>query len=97
MTAQTPAGTEATILRVRDLRMHFPIQKGFLRRTVGWIKAVDGVDLELGRGQTLGLVGESGCGKTTTARCILGGYEVTDGEILFNDPELGWVDIASIS
>ena len=97
MTAQTTAEADTTILRVRDLRMHFPIQKGFLRRTVGWVKAVDGVDLELNRGQTLGLVGESGCGKTTTSRCILGGYEVTGGEILFNDPELGWVDIANLS
>ena len=92
-----PDPSSETVLQVRDLQMHFPIQKGFLRRTTGWIKAVDGVDLTLARGQTLGLVGESGCGKTTTSRCILGGYPITGGEILFRDPEVGWVDIAKAS
>lgn len=96
MNPHFPDSSSDTVLQVKDLRMHFPIQKGFLRRTTGWIKAVDGVDLTLERGQTLGLVGESGCGKTTTARCILGGYPVTEGEILFNDPEVGWVDIAQV-
>ena len=92
-----PDPSSETVLQVRDLQMHFPIQKGFLRRTTGWIKAVDGVDLTLARGQTLGLVGESGCGKTTTSRCILGGYSITGGEVLFRDPEVGWVDIAKAS
>ncbi len=91
------ASSPDTVLQVHDLRMHFPIQKGVLRRTTGWIKAVDGVDLTLARGQTLGLVGESGCGKTTTSRCILGGYPITGGKVLFRDPEVGWVDIAQAS
>ncbi len=72
-----------TLLKLNDLKMHFPIKKGFFRRTVGHVKAVDGVNFEIERGETLGLVGESGCGKTTIGRCIVRAYEPTDGEILF--------------
>ncbi len=60
------------LLEVKGLRMHFPVTEGIMRRrTVGEVKAVDGVDFAIRRGETLGLVGESGCGKTTTGRCIL--------------------------
>lgn len=77
------------LLEVRNLKKHFPIQKGFLRRVVGHVRAVDGVDFFVREGETLGLVGESGCGKTTTARCILRAYEPTAGEVLFRrDGEL---------
>lgn len=72
-----------TLLEVRNLKKHFPIQKGLLRRTVGHVKAVDGVDLEIMAGETLGLVGESGCGKTTTGRLILRAMEPTEGEVNF--------------
>jgi peptide/nickel transport system ATP-binding protein len=71
------------ILKVRDLKVHFPITRGVLRRVVGQVKAVDGVSFEVARGETLGLVGESGCGKTTTGRSLLRIVEATAGSITF--------------
>jgi len=75
--------SDSTLLEVRNLKKYFPIQKGILRRVVGQVKAVDGVDLEIYQGETLGLVGESGCGKTTTGRLILRAMEPTAGEVRF--------------
>lgn len=72
------------ILEVRDLKVHFPIKKGVFARTVGWVKAVDGISFDLRRGETLGVVGESGCGKSTTSRAILGLVKASCGEILFD-------------
>ena len=69
------------LLEVKDLKKHFPIEKGFLRKVVGHIKAVDGVDFYIKEGETLGLVGESGCGKSTLGKCVLRGIEPTAGEI----------------
>jgi oligopeptide transport system ATP-binding protein len=81
------------LLEVKGLRMHFPISEGImLRRQIGEVKAIDGVDFSLKRGETLGLVGESGCGKTTTGRCILQLERPTAGEILYDG-----VDINSLS
>ena len=71
------------LLDVQDLKMHFPIRRGLLRRTIGYVRAVDGVNLFIREGETLGLVGESGCGKTTTGRAILRAYEPTAGKVLF--------------
>jgi oligopeptide transport system ATP-binding protein len=74
-----------TILRVEDLKTHFQIKKGLLRKTVGYIKAVDGVTFSIERGQTFGLVGESGCGKSTVARTITRLEKATSGGIFFED------------
>ena len=80
---------EDYILQVRDLKKHFPIKGGMFSKTVGWVKAVDGVSFNLRRGATMGLVGESGCGKTTTGRVILRlSGEKTAGEVLFNGREV---------
>src|ERR1700756_371366 len=73
------------LLEVRGLRMHFPVTEGIVvHRKIGEVKAVDGIDFSVRRGETLGLVGESGCGKTTTGRCILRLERPTAGEILYD-------------
>ena len=71
------------LLEVTDLKKYFPVETGFLKKTTGYIKAVDGVDFYIKNGETLGLVGESGCGKTTLGRCVLRGIEPTSGKIMF--------------
>ena len=80
---------ENRLLDVRGLKKHFPVQGGFIKRGVGVVKAVDGVDLFVNKGETLGLVGESGCGKTTAGRTIMRLLDPTAGEIRFNDPKQG--------
>jgi len=84
------------LLEVRRLKMHFPIKKGFLRRQVGVVRAVDDVNFFVRKGETLGLVGESGCGKTTTGRCILRAYTPTAGEILYRRSDGAIVDLATL-
>jgi peptide/nickel transport system ATP-binding protein len=84
------------LLRVTGLQKLFPIRKGFLRRTVGHVRAVDGVDFHIDEGETLGLVGESGCGKSTTARCILRAIEPTGGEILMRVTDGSVVEIGRL-
>jgi peptide/nickel transport system ATP-binding protein len=84
-----PPGSEKPLLRVRDLVVRFPITKGvFFKRTVGMVRVVEGVSFDLHRGETLGIVGESGCGKTTTGRAIVRLNSPTSGSILFDGQEL---------
>jgi oligopeptide transport system ATP-binding protein len=82
-----------TVLRVQDLKVHFPITAGILaRRQIGTVKAVDGVSLEVARGETLGLVGESGCGKSTTGLAILRMLDITSGRIEFEGEDISAYD-----
>src|SRR5690349_5753455 len=85
----TVSTADRPLLEVKGLAMHFPISEGIvMTRKIGDVKAVDGVDFAIGRGETLGLVGESGCGKTTTGRCILRLEKPTAGEILFDGQDV---------
>ena len=77
-----------TILDVRNLKMYFPVTRGLLRRKIAEVKAVDDVSFHVKRGETLGLVGETGCGKTTTGRCILRLYTPTGGKIIFEGQDI---------
>ena len=88
--ARAPAarGHEAPLVEVRDLVKHFPVRGGILQRTLGMVQAVDGVSFEIRRGETLGLVGESGCGKTTVGRLLLRLIDPTSGSIRFDGVEL---------
>ena len=79
----TTTANQNSILQVRDLKVHFPIKSGLLRKTTNYVKAVDGISFDLNEGETLALVGESGCGKTTAGRALMRAIPPTDGEVQF--------------
>ena len=83
---------DGVLLKVENLKKYFPIMRGLIRRKVGDIKAVDGISFDVYKGETLGLVGESGCGKSTTGRVILQLYPVTSGKIIFKGKDLAKLD-----
>ena len=86
------------LLEVNNLKMHFPVGSGFLsRKPMGYIKAVDGVSFTVKRGETLGLVGESGCGKTTAGRCVLRAYQPIGGQLLYRQDNGEVVDLAPLT
>jgi peptide/nickel transport system ATP-binding protein len=85
------------LLTINDLSMSFPIRRGMLKRTVGHLRAVDGVDLEITAGQTLGLVGESGCGKTTLGRCIVRSHRPTAGSLQYRDAGGRMIEVSGLS
>jgi peptide/nickel transport system ATP-binding protein len=91
-----PTLDDRDLLVVRDLRKHYPIVRGLMRRTIGQVKAVDGISFAIPEGKTLGLVGESGCGKTTTSRLIMRAFAPTAGEIFFKDRSQGWLNIPQL-
>ncbi|HEY9152192.1 MAG TPA: dipeptide ABC transporter ATP-binding protein [Anaerolineales bacterium] len=82
------ADNNTSLLKIDNLVMHFPIYRGIIRRQVGAVHAVDGISFSIKRGETLGLVGESGCGKSTTGRTILQLYKPTSGSVIFDDVDL---------
>src|SRR5688572_5418386 len=84
------------LLDVQSLQKFFPITKGFLQRHVGDVRAVDDVSFTIPKGITLGLVGESGCGKTTTSRLVMRAFDPSSGAIWFNDRKRGWVDVTKL-
>ena len=92
-----PTEEAPVLLEVKNLKKHFPVKKGFIfTKVVGNVKAVDDVSFFIREGETLGLVGESGCGKTTTGRVIIRAYDPTGGEVWFNDQKMGRVNMANL-
>jgi oligopeptide/dipeptide ABC transporter ATP-binding protein len=92
----TKAPAEGTILEVSDLKVHYPIHGGLFLKKMGEVKAVDGVSFSMKAGETLGLVGESGCGKTTVGKALISLAPVTSGKIMFPDAAGGMTDIANL-
>jgi peptide/nickel transport system ATP-binding protein len=79
----------STLLQVTNLKKHFPVTRGFFQKQVGAVKSVDGISFEMQEGETLGIVGESGCGKSTTGRALLRILEPTEGEVVFDGVNIG--------
>jgi peptide/nickel transport system ATP-binding protein len=88
--------TGQSLLEIHNLKMHFPVRHGVLRRVEGWVRAVDDVSFDIREGETLGLVGESGCGKTTLGRSVVRVYEPTAGHVFYRDAQGRRVDLAAL-
>ncbi len=88
--------SDQNLLEVRDLRMFFPVRKGLFSQVSGYVRAVDGVSFDIRRGETLGLVGESGCGKSTIGRCIVRAYDLTGGQMLYRHENGNVDDLAQL-
>ena len=97
MTEETKVEIKKTVLEVKNLKKSFPIKRGFLQRTVGHVRAVDDVSFSIAEGETLSLVGESGCGKTTTVRAIMRAINPDEGQVLFRTRDDETVDLAELS
>ena len=97
MTAISQNQDPKPLVELKELKKYFPIHKGFLRREVGAVRAVDDVSFYINEGETVGLVGESGCGKTTTARCIVKAIDATAGEIMYRTVDGSTVDLTQLS
>jgi peptide/nickel transport system ATP-binding protein len=95
-TANGAVMAEDVVLRVDNLKKYFPLLKGFMKRQVGIVRAVDDVSFSIRQGETVSLVGESGCGKTTTSRCIVRALEPTDGKILYRTDQGRVFDLAKM-
>ncbi|HET7658299.1 MAG TPA: ABC transporter ATP-binding protein, partial [Bacillales bacterium] len=80
--------TDDYILQVKELKKYFPIKAGVLQKTVGQVKAVDGINLNVKRGETIGIVGESGCGKSTAGRSIIRLYKPTEGQVIYKGRDI---------
>jgi peptide/nickel transport system ATP-binding protein len=91
------ATVDHRLLQVNELKMHFPLTSGFFNRVVGHVKAVDGVSFDIYQGETLGLVGESGCGKTTLGHCLMRLYNPTDGQMVYDNADGEAVDLAELN
>jgi oligopeptide/dipeptide ABC transporter ATP-binding protein len=92
-----PEADKTPMLELKNLKMHFPIRKGFAQKAIGHVRAVDDVNFAIGHHETLGLVGESGCGKTTIGRCIVRAYKPSHGNILFQQPSGEQIDLVKLS
>ena len=97
MTAISQNQDPKPLVEIKELKKYFPIHKGFLRREVGAVRAVDDVSFHINEGETVGLVGESGCGKTTAARCIVKAIDATAGEIMYRTVDGSTVDLTQLS
>ncbi|MFG0259387.1 MAG: ATP-binding cassette domain-containing protein, partial [Phycisphaerales bacterium JB041] len=86
--SKQPAGTAGPLLSVRDLKTYFPVRSGLLQRVTDYVRAVDGVSFDIAPGETLGLVGESGCGKTTVGRTILRLQPHSGGQVIFEGKDI---------
>ena len=96
MTQQTTIEDQSVLLEIKHLKKYFPIKKGFIKKVVGHVRAVDDVSFFIHEGETLGLVGESGCGKTTASRTILRAINPTSGQILYRTAANEIVDLATL-